>query len=139
VNHDGTITPLDALIAINEINLNGIRELPVPGAGSQGPPPYFDVSGDDWLTAHDVLLVVNYLNANGAGPVPTGASSESPNAAAGWPRVRRAEGESLPDFSTRNNGPSRPIAANPCKCLRPSLCLPQVRIGSNAGSCRRIS
>jgi hypothetical protein len=97
VNHDDAITPLDALIAINQINLNGIRELPVPGAGTQGPPPYYDVTGDDWLTANDVLVVVNYLNENGAGPVPAGASSASPTAASGLADGSWAEGEALPD------------------------------------------
>jgi hypothetical protein len=97
VNHDDTITPLDALVAINEINLNGIRELPVPGAGTPGPPPYYDVTGDDWLTAQDVLLVVNYLNQNGPGPVPAGASSASPTAASGLGGGSWAEGEALPD------------------------------------------
>jgi hypothetical protein len=96
VNDDGLITPLDALVTINEINRNEIRELPVPDPTSQQPPPYFDVSGDDWLTAHDVLLVINYLNRHGSGPIPAGSGAAALAATAGTLDSGPAEGESPP-------------------------------------------
>ena len=64
VNADTFVTPLDALLIINEINNNGSRNLnddPPPT------PPYIDVSGDGFLSALDVLLVVNFLNNNAGG------------------------------------------------------------------------
>jgi subtilisin family serine protease len=106
VNHDGLITPLDALVVINEINLNGIRELPVPGPDSPGPPPYFDTSGDDWLTAQDVLLVVNYLNTHGPGPIPAGSASAAWDAMAGGTAGARAEGESSLELAVQVRVPN---------------------------------
>jgi hypothetical protein len=115
VTDEGSITPLDALVAINEINKNGIRELPVPPQPPQEPPPCYDVSGDDWLTAHDVLLVINYLNLHGAGPVPipvapSAASPIIPDSLADrvW-----AEGESLPDPVPRNETGHTPQCVAP--------------------------
>lgn len=64
VNADNFVTPLDALLIINEINNNGSRNLnddPPPT------PPYIDSSGDGFLSALDVLLVVNFLNNNANG------------------------------------------------------------------------
>lgn len=64
VNADSFVTPLDALLIINEINNNGSRNLnddPPPT------PPYIDASGDGFLSALDVLLVVNFLNNNADG------------------------------------------------------------------------
>lgn len=55
---------LDVLILVNSINLEGIRVLPDPGSG--GPPPYLDVTGDNWLTPEDVLCVINRVNTKGA-------------------------------------------------------------------------
>jgi hypothetical protein len=61
VDGDGSIALLDALVLINEINLNGAYLLPDP-TRSFSPPPYYDVNGDGYLTAVDVLVVFNYLN-----------------------------------------------------------------------------
>lgn len=62
VNADEIVSPLDALLIVNDINLNDSRDL----TGSALPrPPYLDVSGDSFVSALDVLLVVNHLNANG--------------------------------------------------------------------------
>ena len=70
VNHDGLITPLDALIVINFLNASGPGTLPVPPTAALAPPPYLDCSGDREVTAQDALLVVNDLNAQGPRPVP---------------------------------------------------------------------
>lgn len=61
VNNDGLVTPIDALLIINEINLRGVRSL----VGSDlAFPPYIDTNGDNLLTANDVLQVINYINAH---------------------------------------------------------------------------
>ena len=75
VNHDGLITPLDALIVINFLNANGPRTLPVPPTAALAPPPYLDCTGDREVTAQDALLVINYLNAQGSRPVPAAAGT----------------------------------------------------------------
>ncbi|MGN6544918.1 MAG: Calx-beta domain-containing protein, partial [Aureliella sp.] len=63
VNDDGFVSPIDALLIINEINVNGPRKLELPGV-EKTPPPYFDVSGDGYVVALDVLLVINYINVH---------------------------------------------------------------------------
>ncbi|MBL7039484.1 MAG: hypothetical protein ISR77_12695, partial [Pirellulaceae bacterium] len=59
VNADQLVTPIDALIVINDLNQNGTREVPddnnLTGI-------YTDVSGDNTVTPLDVLAVINSLN-----------------------------------------------------------------------------
>ena len=64
VNTDLVLTPLDALIVINDLNLAGARLLPNPPAEGEGPPPFPDVNGDGYLTPSDALAVINALNAS---------------------------------------------------------------------------
>jgi VCBS repeat-containing protein len=59
VNNDGFVTPIDALILINDINRNGVRTLS-PTAFT--PPPFLDVNADGQVTPFDILLVINVLN-----------------------------------------------------------------------------
>jgi hypothetical protein len=66
VNADGHVTPLDALLIINELNANGPQGF-APRDGGTAPPNFFDTSGDDEITPLDALLIVNYLNAGGNG------------------------------------------------------------------------
>ncbi len=61
VTDDAVVTPLDALVIINDLNSNGARELPQPTGGNV-PPPYLDTSGDGWVTSIDALRVINLLN-----------------------------------------------------------------------------
>jgi hypothetical protein len=61
VNGDGAVTPLDALLLINDLNNNGSPIL----AWLASPAPYLDVNGDGSVTPIDVLVVVNHLNALG--------------------------------------------------------------------------
>jgi hypothetical protein len=65
VTGDGHISPLDALILINYINLNPLAPNVPPAP--QSPPPFYDVNGDNMVTANDVLIVVNVLNDQAAG------------------------------------------------------------------------
>jgi len=64
----------DALILINSINLLGVRFLPAPAPGSGSPPPFFDVTGDEWITPEDVLRVINYVNTKATLSVLAGES-----------------------------------------------------------------
>jgi len=66
VSGDGYVTPLDALLVVNDLNKNGSRSL----AGTVRPAggPYLDVTGDKLASPLDVLLVINALNsASGEG------------------------------------------------------------------------
>ncbi|MFT5523674.1 MAG: hypothetical protein ACI9HK_001622, partial [Pirellulaceae bacterium] len=65
VTGDGHISPLDALVLINYINLHR-PDTNLPPA-PQMPPPFYDVNGDNQVTSIDVLMVVNLLNDEAAG------------------------------------------------------------------------
>jgi PKD repeat protein len=69
VNNDGLITPLDALLVINEVNRRAAFNLPAGPLPPVGGQPY-DVNGDNQITAADVMQIIQWLNANGPGPVP---------------------------------------------------------------------
>jgi uncharacterized protein DUF4394/dockerin type I repeat protein len=62
VNNDGVVSPIDALLVINQIN-SGKQTLQA-AATSTG--PYCDVSGDKSVTPLDALMVINYLNSHPA-------------------------------------------------------------------------
>ena len=66
VDEDGSVSPLDVLTLINQIN-RGLSSdvLPAPSAESR-PAPFFDVDGDGRLTPLDVLIVINFINAQGS-------------------------------------------------------------------------
>jgi hypothetical protein len=68
VNNDTFVSPLDALLIINEINANGSRPLTPPpsSVGPIQPPPFLDVNGDLFLSPLDALLVINALNSPGS-------------------------------------------------------------------------
>lgn len=59
VNGDGLISPLDALLLLNELSNNGSYEIQMP---SSEEPPYFDVDGDGHTSPKDALGVINCLN-----------------------------------------------------------------------------
>ncbi len=64
VNNDGFVTPLDALLIINSLNLVGPRTLPNPALPPNAPPPFYDTNGDGNISPLDVLLVINRLNSS---------------------------------------------------------------------------
>lgn len=85
VNNQGGADPIDVLILINEINLNGTRNLDNSGLSS---PPYYDVNGDRVLSPLDILQVINFINrsSNGGGEGETRfASARLNNASAPLP------------------------------------------------------
>jgi hypothetical protein len=92
VNNDKFVTPVDVLTMINEINNPTVsnpvtKALPVPPVQPRVPPPYYDVSGDNILSAGDVVAVINHFNAIGQAPLSAGAlrSLETPLRIAGVP------------------------------------------------------
>lgn len=78
VDNNSVIAPLDVLIVINRLNAGGTGPLPPP-QGVYSPPPFYDVSGDNQLTALDALQVINHLNS-AAGEGESRAAAESPPA-----------------------------------------------------------
>ncbi len=64
VNNDGSISPVDALLVINEINANGSHALETAGFHTA---PFIDTDRDNVVSPHDVLLVINHLNAQQSG------------------------------------------------------------------------
>ena len=61
VNDDGTVNAQDVLMIINDINANGMRELPAERIeGVVAPMP--DVNRDNRVTPIDILIIINYLN-----------------------------------------------------------------------------
>jgi hypothetical protein len=61
VDNDTFVSPLDALLILNELNSVGARQIEPP-SGSNGPPPYIDTTGDGFVSPLDSLLVINRLN-----------------------------------------------------------------------------
>jgi len=67
VNNDLRVTPLDALMVINELNRGGARGL----AGETAiPSKFIDVNGDNQLSPIDALQVINSLNRGSGEDVP---------------------------------------------------------------------
>lgn len=60
VNMSGLVEPLDALVVINDLNLNGSRPLELKPLTYSG--PLCDVNGDGMLSPLDALIVINSLN-----------------------------------------------------------------------------
>jgi VCBS repeat-containing protein len=81
VNDDGTVNAQDALMIINDINLNGIRELPAERLEGLVV-PLLDVNRDNRITPLDILIIINYLNelaaAEGEGEAPALATGQAP-------------------------------------------------------------
>lgn len=85
VNDDESVTALDVLLIVNDINQHGARDLAVAGYQAS---PYLDVNGDGFSSALDALLVINYINLAGAGEgdaiaIVTGGVQAFPAAEAG--------------------------------------------------------
>ena len=76
VNQDNHVTPLDALLVINELNTGGARAL--GEGGSNDPVAMVDVNGDSQLSAVDALLVINSLNDPTVESTPTSLAEPNP-------------------------------------------------------------
>lgn len=67
VNGDRFVSPIDALLIINDLNVSGSRGLQSP-AVPRGPEiAFIDTSGDGFISPIDALLVINLLNTSGQG------------------------------------------------------------------------
>ena len=66
VSDDTMLTPIDALLVINQLNRYGSHTL-LPPSGGSTPPPYVDVTGDNFLSPMDALRVINELNRRSGG------------------------------------------------------------------------
>jgi len=64
VDSDQTISPLDPLAIINELNRRGSGTLDNMRPSNA---PFFDVRGDGFIDPLDVLSVINYINVSGSG------------------------------------------------------------------------
>lgn len=72
VNNDWTVSPIDALTVINELNIKGSRELsPETDSGLNS---FVDVSGDFVVSPIDALIVISALNASGHEEVEDGVT-----------------------------------------------------------------
>ncbi len=74
VSDDWYISPIDALLIIDELNNHGSHTLPPPD-DNVAPPPYLDVSGDGNVSPIDVLWIINYLNGAAGNSTFGGSSS----------------------------------------------------------------
>jgi hypothetical protein len=78
VNNDGAIVPLDALVVIRELNINGPHSF--ANQARLADSPYYDVSGDDFLSSLDALRIIRHLNQPVAvGEPPEVLSPATPN------------------------------------------------------------
>lgn len=63
VNADKSVSSMDALVVINDINNNGARQLAKSGAGEgEATQTFVDVDGDGYLSPRDALQVINYIH-----------------------------------------------------------------------------
>ncbi len=67
VSGDGTVSPIDALLVIHQLNSSGSTGVPDLLVEYTVPAPYPDVNSDRFVSPIDALLVINYLNSNFAG------------------------------------------------------------------------
>jgi hypothetical protein len=58
INADGGVTLNDVLVLINDLRINGVRQL---STAEFTPPPFLDPNGDGFITLNDVLQVINQL------------------------------------------------------------------------------
>ena len=60
VNADGAVAPNDVFLVAHRIVFQGAGALPTPSV-TDTPPPFVDVSGDNFLSAVDVFLVSGFI------------------------------------------------------------------------------
>ena len=69
VNMDGFVSPIDALVLVNDLNNNGVGDHSLI---HNQPFTFLDVNRDGMRTPSDVLQVIGILNSDGAGEVEYG-------------------------------------------------------------------
>jgi hypothetical protein len=107
VNDDGFVSPIDALILVNQVNSKGGGALGNGGGEgeSSGEKYYVDVNEDGFLSPLDILWVVNRINGSNAG-----GEGESSMQAAPAIEVSTSDPGTLVDmpFAPPTNWVSRP-------------------------------
>ncbi|QDS87628.1 Serine-aspartate repeat-containing protein D precursor [Rosistilla ulvae] len=88
VNNDGTVSPIDALSVINQLNLSGAKQLSAEGESGSQNHRFVDVNGDSYITPSDALMVINALNKQTASLANGEYSVARSNAAAVDPDVQ---------------------------------------------------
>jgi len=63
VNADGVVTPIDALMVINQLNDTGAMALSDSHLERAPLVPYIDTNGDNYVTPIDALIIINHLNS----------------------------------------------------------------------------
>lgn len=86
VNFDGLVTPIDALVVINQLNTPTIIDpvsgkLPLVASRETIPPPFYDVTGDGFAVPQDVLVIINFLNSGMGAPEAEASSGRALQAA----------------------------------------------------------
>ena len=61
VNNDGQVSPVDALLVVNHLNVHGAHLLPENRSSDSY---WLDVNNDKWVSPSDALRVINFLNVN---------------------------------------------------------------------------
>jgi hypothetical protein len=117
VNNDGAVSPIDALLVINDLNLKGARSL----AASDATPPFIDVNGDGNASPIDALQVINAIEALTSEGEASGFVQPSDAIAAAAPVA--AEGEFVPAIAPNDDmhvmlHSSRPHTATPAENAR---------------------
>ena len=92
-NYDAVVSPIDALIVINQLNETGSRDL----SGDAVDRPFYDANRDNFVSPLDALVIINHINdrsastdepeaesaLHGAGAAPTNVSVVSRRKVAG--------------------------------------------------------
>jgi hypothetical protein len=108
---DGDISPIDALVIINELNrptiISSTQQLPT-ARPAESDLPFYDVNEDGFATAIDTLIIINFLNdpegqAEGEWPAPLLAASVVQTASIRNGNTQAARFESLqPEVLSRS-------------------------------------
>ncbi|MFP6603093.1 MAG: Ig-like domain-containing protein, partial [Pirellulaceae bacterium] len=147
VDNSGEITPVDALININVINAgtynstNGLLPTTDP---NDVPPPYYDVTGDGFLTSADALGVINWLNDNLSSANPEGEAEGEGESAARQAAVNGSLPGNFEQGRLDRNQLSRSTsddggAASPATTFEPAATSDWQRLSSPLGQLARVA
>lgn len=97
VNDDAYTSPMDAVLIIDKINLDGVGPLSAQLGEGEGY-TYYDVNGNEYLDALDVLIVIDWLNGGftlSSSDNPSGSVDGQAEAEAGSNSERPTIGENV--------------------------------------------
>ena len=111
VSDDGKVSPVDALMVINNLNRHGSRVL--PSADQQGGPPYFDVNDDGHVSPNDAVRVINALNRirHSTAGSPSYSPSEADAEGENDPLLVESEEDAVDSFAYNEEAPN-PLPLN---------------------------